>query len=90
MLIAAEEPVSVLVDTQGTGVIDEDILSKLVRDQFGLKPAEIVSGLNLLRPVYKETARNGHFGRSGPGFTWDWPPRMTATTSPSQCIRPSG
>jgi S-adenosylmethionine synthetase len=69
--IGVADPVSVLVDTKGTGSVDEDTLSRLVRDHFGLKPAEIISQLNLLRPIYCETARNGHFGRTGPGFTWE-------------------
>jgi S-adenosylmethionine synthetase len=69
--IGVAEPVSVLIDTEGTGRIDEDVLSKIVRDHFGLKPAEILSQLNLLRPIYLETARNGHFGRELSNFTWE-------------------
>ena len=65
------EPVSVLVTTNGTSRIPEVTLEKLVRDHFAMKPAEIISHLNLKRPIYRETARNGHFGRTGPGFTWE-------------------
>ncbi len=69
--IGVAEPVSVLVDTQGTGAVDEAKLSKAVRDCFPLTPAELIKELNLLRPIYRKTARNGHFGQKGPGFTWE-------------------
>ena len=69
--IGVAEPVSVKVDTQGTGRVDESVLSKLVRDHFKLTPMGILSTLNLLRPIYRETARNGHFGRVGAAFTWE-------------------
>ena len=76
--IGVAEPVSVLVDTEGTGRIDEATLSKLVRDIFPLKPRGIIDELKLLRPIYKETARHGHFGRSGPGFTWERTDKVAA------------
>jgi len=69
--IGLAEPVSVLVSTFGTGAIDEEKLSQIVRDLFPLTPRTIIDRLNLLRPIYRETARNGHFGRTGPGFTWE-------------------
>ncbi len=69
--IGVAEPVSVYVDTQGTGGISEVALSKLVREHFPLTPKEIISELNLRRPVYRQTAAYGHFGRSGDGFTWE-------------------
>jgi len=69
--IGVAEPVSVHVDTYGTGRIDEKRISGLIRDHFPLTPASIIKHLNLLRPIYRETARNGHFGRTGPGFTWE-------------------
>jgi S-adenosylmethionine synthetase len=69
--IGVAEPVSVHVDTFGTARIEEAKIAKLISDIFPLKPAEIISHLKLLRPVYRETARNGHFGRSGNGFTWE-------------------
>jgi S-adenosylmethionine synthetase len=69
--IGVAEPVSVYVDTQGTGRISEVALSKLVRDHFPLTPKEIISELNLRRPIYRQTAAYGHFGRSGDGFTWE-------------------
>jgi len=69
--IGVAEPVSVLVDTEGTGKVSEEVLEKLVRDHFPLTPAEIIDHLQLLRPLYKETARHGHFGRQLAGFTWE-------------------
>ncbi len=69
--IGVAEPVSVLVDTEGTSTIDEQIISDLVRKVFPLKPQSIIKHLNLLRPIYRETARHGHFGRELPEFTWE-------------------
>ncbi|MGC8624603.1 MAG: methionine adenosyltransferase [Phycisphaerae bacterium] len=69
--IGVAEPVSVLVDTENTAVIDEQVLSDLVRKVFPLKPLSIIKHLNLLRPIYRETARHGHFGRELPQFTWE-------------------
>src|SRR5207253_5516198 len=69
--IGVAEPVSVAVDTHGTGRIGEAQLSKLVREHFPLKPLEIIEELNLRRPIYKATASYGHFGRTGDGFTWE-------------------
>ena len=67
--IGVAEPVSVAVNTFGTGAIDEVRLSGLVREFFELKPAGIIESLDLLRPIYKETAAYGHFGRSA--FSWE-------------------
>jgi S-adenosylmethionine synthetase len=69
--IGVAEPVSVLVDTEGTGVISDEQLSEIVRKTFDLRPRAIVGELKLLRPIYRETARHGHFGRSGAAFTWE-------------------
>ncbi len=69
--IGVAEPVSVNIDTYGTGRVDEKKLSSLIRDLFPLRPGEIIDHLRLLRPIYRETARNGHFGRTGAGFTWE-------------------
>ena len=69
--IGVAEPVSVAVDTHGTGRINEAELSELVRDHFSLTPKEIIEQLKLRRPIYRETAAYGHFGRSGDGFTWE-------------------
>lgn len=69
--IGVAEPVSVLVDTEGTSTVDEQIISDMVRKVFPLKPQSIIKHLNLLRPIYRETARHGHFGRELPQFTWE-------------------
>lgn len=69
--IGVAEPVSVLVDTQGTGKVDEAELTRLVRDHFPLDPAGIIDYLQLRRPIYRLTASGGHFGRSEPEFTWE-------------------
>ena len=69
--IGVADPVSVYVDTQGTGRISEAALSKLVRDNFELTPRGIIESLNLRRPIYKATAAYGHFGRNEDGFSWE-------------------
>ncbi|HUS19914.1 MAG TPA: methionine adenosyltransferase [Terriglobales bacterium] len=70
--IGVAEPVSVLVDTFGTGKIGEDKIEDLVRKNFKLTPKGIIDSLNLRRPIYKKTAAYGHFGRTGdPDFTWE-------------------
>jgi S-adenosylmethionine synthetase len=61
----------VLVDTFGTGKVDEDKLEALVRANFSLTPKGIIESLNLRRPIYKATAAYGHFGREGENFTWE-------------------
>jgi S-adenosylmethionine synthetase len=76
--IGVAEPVSVMVDTFGTGTVDEAKLAEAVRKVFSLKPSGIVETLNLLRPVYRPTAAYGHFGRSGEGFTWENTDRVAA------------
>jgi S-adenosylmethionine synthetase len=69
--IGVAEPVSVMVDTKGTGQIPDAELMKLVRKHFELTPAGIIKGLDLRRPIYKKTAAYGHFGRNEPEFTWE-------------------
>jgi S-adenosylmethionine synthetase len=69
--IGVADPVSVYVDTEGTGRISEAALAKLVRDHFELTPRGIIESLNLRRPIYKATAAYGHFGRSEDSFTWE-------------------
>jgi S-adenosylmethionine synthetase len=69
--IGVADPVSVYVDTQGTGRTSDAALSKLVRDNFELTPRGIIESLNLRRPIYKATAAYGHFGRNEDGFTWE-------------------
>ena len=67
--IGVAEPVSVMVETFGTAMVDEDRIAKAVRNTFRLKPAEIIEHLDLLKPIYQRTAAYGHFGRSE--FSWE-------------------
>ena len=69
--IGVADPVSVLVDTDGTGRIGDQKLVDLVRAHFKLTPRGIMEDLNLRRPIYRQTAAFGHFGRSEPDFTWE-------------------
>lgn len=69
--IGVAEPVSILVDTFGTGKIDESKISALVRKHFPVKPGEILKELDLRKPIYQKTAAYGHFGRKGNEFTWE-------------------
>jgi S-adenosylmethionine synthetase len=76
--IGVAEPVSVMVDTFGTATIPEEKITELVRQNFSLTPKAIIETLDLRRPVYKQTAAYGHFGRTGPGFTWEKTDRADA------------
>ena len=69
--IGVAEPVSVLIDTFDTGLVDDEKISEIVRAQFKLTPRGIIEALDLRRPIYKKTAAFGHFGRSEPEFTWE-------------------
>jgi S-adenosylmethionine synthetase len=69
--IGVARPVSILVDTFGTGKISEDRLAKLVEKHFDLRPKGIIQSLDMLRPIYSKTAAHGHFGRDEPEFSWE-------------------
>ncbi|MFB6356811.1 MAG: methionine adenosyltransferase [bacterium] len=69
--IGVEDPVSVFVNTHGTGKAPRREIENAVRDEFDLSPAGIIENLELRQPIYEETAAYGHFGRSGDGFTWE-------------------
>ncbi|MHB8979965.1 MAG: methionine adenosyltransferase [Acidithiobacillus ferrooxidans] len=69
--IGVSQPVSLMVDTFGTGVIDDDRIAALVQEHFDLRPKGIIQMLDLLRPIYAKTAAYGHFGREEPEFTWE-------------------
>jgi len=69
--IGVAEPISVLVDTEGTAKVEEDMIECLVRKLFPLTPKKMIDHLKLRRPIFTETARNGHFGRNHPNFTWE-------------------
>jgi S-adenosylmethionine synthetase len=76
--IGVAEPVSVMIDTFGTATVAEEKITSLVRETFLLTPKGIIEALDLRRPVYKPTAAYGHFGRTGPGFTWERTDRADA------------
>jgi S-adenosylmethionine synthetase len=69
--IGVAEPVSVMADTFGTGTIPNSQITELIRAYFKLTPKGIIETLDLRRPIYRPTASYGHFGRTGPGFTWE-------------------
>lgn len=70
-VIGKAEPLSIIVDTQGTGRLPEEDIIKLIRDNFDLTPVNIIKKLNLRRPIYRNTASYGHFGRTERAFTWE-------------------
>jgi len=76
--IGVAEPVSVMVDTFGSATVPESRITSLVRESFSLTPKAIIETLDLRRPIYKATAAYGHFGRTGPGFTWEKTDRADA------------
>jgi len=69
--IGVADPVSVRIDTFGTGKVGETKLTELVRKNFSLTPKGIIESLNLRRPIYRQTAAYGHFGRTEADFTWE-------------------
>jgi S-adenosylmethionine synthetase len=69
--IGRAEPLSFMVNTQGTGKIPSNQIARIIREVFDFRPARIIEYLDLLRPIYKKTASYGHFGRSDPEFTWE-------------------
>ena len=69
--IGVSEPVSILVDSQGTGVVSDQRLGEIVRANFDLRPGKIISRLDLRRPIYEQTAAYGHFGRTDVDLPWE-------------------
>ncbi|MFH1717020.1 MAG: methionine adenosyltransferase [Planctomycetota bacterium] len=69
--IGVAEPISVLIDTEGTSRVSEQKLSQAVRELFPLTPKGMINHLKLARPIYAQTSHGGHFGRKGPDFTWE-------------------
>ena len=69
--IGVAEPVSIMVDLMGTGVIPKQRVKEIIREVFDLRPAAIIEYLDLLRPIYRKTAAYGHFGRNDPDFSWE-------------------
>ena len=76
--IGVAEPVSVMAETFGTGVVADEQLTSLIRANFSLTPRGIIESLNLRRPIYRATAAYGHFGRREPGFTWEQTDKVEA------------
>ena len=76
--IGVARPTSVMVTTEGTGVVSDEKIAKAVQDVFDLRPKGIIQMLDLLRPIYEKTAAYGHFGRELPEFTWEKTDRATA------------
>ena len=74
--IGVARPVSLLVDTQGTGVLPDEKLAELVNRCFDLRPASIISMLDLRRPIYRQTAAFGHFGRTDIDLPWEHTDRV--------------
>ena len=69
--IGVAEPVSIMIDLMGTGIVSKDRVKDIVQDVFDLRPAAIIAQLDLLRPIYHRTSAYGHFGRNESGFTWE-------------------
>ncbi|MBA7618351.1 S-adenosylmethionine synthase [subsurface metagenome] len=69
--IGVAEPISISVDTFGTGRLSNQEIGEIIRKEFPLKPREIIQHLDLLRPIYQKTAAYGHFGREDDDFTWE-------------------
>jgi S-adenosylmethionine synthetase len=76
--IGVAEPVSVMAETFGTAAVSDEKITSLIREYFSLTPKGIIEALDLRRPIYKDTAAYGHFGRSGAGFTWERTDRADA------------
>ncbi len=76
--IGMARPVSVMVDTFGTGTVDESLITKAITEVFDLRPAAIIDALDLWRPIYQKTAAYGHFGRELPEFLWERTDRADA------------
>jgi len=69
--IGVAEPVSLMVNTFGTNKVPEEKIEEIIRDNFDMRPSEIIAQLDLKRPIYRKTAAYGHFGREGPEFRWE-------------------
>ena len=69
--IGEAEPVSICVDTFGTGILEDEKIESIISEHFPVKPKEIIDALDLKKPIYQQTAAYGHFGREEDGFTWE-------------------
>jgi S-adenosylmethionine synthetase len=86
--IGVAQPMNITVYTEGTGVISDEEISKLVAQHFDLRPKGIVQMLDLLRPIYRKTAAYGHFGREEPEFTWERTDRAALLADAAGIKRP--
>jgi S-adenosylmethionine synthetase len=86
--IGVAQPVSINVQTFGTGMISDSAIEKLIREHFDCRPAALIEELDLLRPIYKGTAAYGHFGRSEKEFTWENPSKAPALASDARRFQP--
>ncbi len=75
------DPVSVMINTFGTGKIPSNRIAEIVQDEFDMRPAAIIQQLDLLRPIYRQTAAYGHFGRELANFTWERTDRVESLKS---------
>lgn len=88
--IGVADPVSVMVDTQGTSVVPEETIEKAVRKIFPLSAGELIGHLDLVRPIYEQTAAYGHFGRTGSAFTWEKTDKADALRSETKVGKVNG
>jgi S-adenosylmethionine synthetase len=86
--IGVAQPVSILVQTFGTGTIADSSIEKLVREHFDCRPAALIKELDLLRPIYRQTAAYGHFGRSEKEFTWENPVKAGVLATDARRFQP--
>ncbi len=84
--IGVARPLSLLIETFGTEKVPRPLIADLVRDHFDLRPAALIQALDLRRPIYRQTAAYGHFGRNEPGFTWERTDQATALRSDANLI----
>jgi len=82
--IGVARPIAVSVDSQGTGLLPDEALSEIVRDVFDLRPASIITGLRLRRPIYRALAAYGHFGRTELDLPWEAPDRVPALAAAAE------
>jgi S-adenosylmethionine synthetase len=82
-------PVSIAVDTFGTGKIDDDLFIQLVNNHFDLRPAGIIKMLNLRRPIYQNTAAYGHFGRTDVEFSWEQTDKAELLMEEARSVMPN-
>ena len=86
--IGSLQPISILVNTNGTGVYSDEVLADAVTKTFDLSPKGIIEGLNLRQPRFQQTAAYGHFGRAQDGFDWDLTPHSEALRANAEALSP--